>query len=80
MSTRMRIKFVSEGFAEILRSDGTFSMVRSVSDGIAGGVRAKTRVHVFRASRDKRPMGAVWTNAKDEKEAYEARNQLRGAL
>ena len=80
MAGKVRIKFISQGFADVLRSDGTFSMIRGVSDGIGSKVRAKTRVHVFRASRDKRPMGAVWTDAKDEKEAYEARKQLKGAV
>lgn len=80
MAGKVRIEFISQGFADVLRSDGTFSMVRGVSDEIAGRTRAKTRVHVFRASRDKRPMGAVWTQAKDEREAYEARKQLKGAV
>ena len=80
MGARARIKFVSEGFAEVLKSDGMFSMVRSVSDGIASRARTKTRVHVFRGNKDKRPIGAVWTDASNKYQAYDARKKLRGAV
>ena len=80
MGTTVRIKFISEGFLDVLRSDGTFAMVRGTADDIAARTRAKTRVHVFRGALDKRPMGAVWTDAKNEREAYEARKRLRGAI
>lgn len=80
MAGKVRIKFISQGFADVLRSDGTFSMVRGVADEVALRARTKTRVHVFRGNRDKRPIGAVWTDASNEFEAYDARKKLRGAV
>lgn len=80
MGARARIKFISEGFAEVLKSDGDFQMVRGVADGIALRARTKTRVHVFRGRKDGRPIGAVWTDASNEFEAYDARKKLRGAV
>jgi len=80
MAGTVRIKFISKGFRDILTSNGTFSLVNDTARGMAGRMRCKTKTHVFRGRLDKRPIGAVWTNAKTEEEAYEARKQMRGAL
>ena len=80
----LEIEFDHDGFQSILTSNEMFALVRGQCEDIASRVRAKTRVNTFRGTKgkkaDRRPLGAVWTDAKDEKEAYEARNQLRGAV
>lgn len=80
----LEIEFDRDGFRSILTSNEMFGLVRGQCLDVAGRVHVKTRVRTFRGSKgkkaDKRPLGAVWTDANDEKEAYEARKQLRGAL
>ena len=80
----LEIEFDHDGFQSILTSNDMFTLVYWQCLDISGKVRAKTRVSTFRGAKgkkaDKRPMGAVWTDAKDEKEAYEARKQLKGAV
>ena len=80
MAGKVRIEFNPDGFRQLVTSDAMFQYTSKVSNDASNRIRNKTRAHVFRGSRDKRPLGAIWSEASTEEELYETKKQMRGVL
>ena len=78
MSKTYDIKWLPEGFRQLITSNEMFRYTSKVTNDTSNRIRGKTRAHVFRGSKDKRPLGAIWSDAKTEEELYKTKNQMRG--
>ena len=75
-----RVEFISAGFAEILRSEGTHAALASQGAGIRSHVTAcQTHQRSVRGRSDGRWLEIVGCDPKTTVEAYESKKQMRGA-
>ena len=80
MAGKARIEYLRKNYPAMLRTNQCFSFMSSLAKSLSSAVPAKTTSHAFRGSKDGRAMSVVWTNAKNDKEAYEARKKLKGIV
>lgn len=78
--TKTRLVFKSEGFRDILLSDGTADAIRSVGESAQSRMSVPTSLRVVRGYSGGRNIAILGTSCKTQEDAYKGRRELLGAL